>query len=237
MEAIESEFEPVLVVNNRPGKDAELLREFGEPAWNYQVVRFLNAEKRDIIPRRDRIWTVEALAARMGEALQAAGRPIPPYLSALAGVAAAEDPAEAAFAMFCFWTGEFRLGGLDGVITTEAGWFEGREVTRVVWDRSVLSFEKLLATAEKFDCAQKVYVTETRDQAVAEAGRLRVGGLDESYRRARLSDQKRQISGTPFQKLNLSPVQATKINAFARSNPSSAYQWLSPQQKTAISKS
>lgn len=236
VEAIESEFVPVLVYNNRGGADAELLREFGEPSWNYPVVRFLNSGKKDIIPRQDGIWSLDGVAARMVKALSAAGRPAPEYLEALAGAKLAADPAEVAFAMFCYWTGEYRLGGLEGVIATEAGWLGGREVTRVVWDRSVLSFERLLAEAAKYDCADAVFTVDQRDKRVAQKGRLRVGALDESYRRAKLSDQKRQISGTPFEKLNLSAVQATKINALARANPQAALKWLSPQQRIAISK-
>ena len=45
---IESEFMPLLIHNNKPGKDAEVLRRFGEPAWNYQVVRFLDAQGSDL---------------------------------------------------------------------------------------------------------------------------------------------------------------------------------------------
>ncbi len=84
VEAIEGEFLPVLVFNNRGGEDRKLLDRFGEPAWNFQVVRFLNAEGRDIIPRKDRVWTVGDIAARMIEALQAANRRVPDYLEALA---------------------------------------------------------------------------------------------------------------------------------------------------------
>ncbi len=84
--AIETEFYPVLVYNNRSGgMDAELLKRYREPAWNYQVIRFLDAEGRDVIPRRDRIWTTGGVASRMIEALRAANRPIPPYLIDLAG--------------------------------------------------------------------------------------------------------------------------------------------------------
>ena len=58
VEAIESEFVPVVVYNNRgTGKDRELLERYREPAWNYQVIRFLNSEGKDIIPRKDRVWT------------------------------------------------------------------------------------------------------------------------------------------------------------------------------------
>jgi hypothetical protein len=84
VQAIETEFLPVLVYNNRGGKDRELLERFNEPAWNFQVVRFLNADGRDIIPRKDRVWTIRELAARMIEALRAVNRPVPGYLLTLA---------------------------------------------------------------------------------------------------------------------------------------------------------
>jgi hypothetical protein len=85
VEAIENEFFPVLVYNNRTGGlDEKLLKRFQEPAWNYQVIRFLNAEGRDIIPRKDRIWSLNGVASRMIEALTAANRSVPNYLEALA---------------------------------------------------------------------------------------------------------------------------------------------------------
>ena len=85
VKAIENEFFPVLVYNNRNGgMDEELLKRFQEPAWNYQVIRFLNAAGRDVIPRKDRIWTTSGVASRMVEALEAANRPVPQYLEQLA---------------------------------------------------------------------------------------------------------------------------------------------------------
>jgi len=73
------------VPNNRPGKSAEILKRFGEPAWNYQVVRYLNASAKDLIPREDQIWTVSATAERMVRALKAAGKPVPSEVAKLAG--------------------------------------------------------------------------------------------------------------------------------------------------------
>lgn len=81
--AIESEFLPVLVYNNRPGRDAELLERYGEPAWNYQVIRFLDGSGRDIIPRRDRVWTIKGVAARMVRTLEIRGREVPASLRTL----------------------------------------------------------------------------------------------------------------------------------------------------------
>ena len=83
VEMIENEFLPVLIYNNRGGEDRRLLERFNEPSWNYQVVRFLDAEGRDIIPRKDGVWTVNHLASRMIEMLQAVGRPVPGSLRAL----------------------------------------------------------------------------------------------------------------------------------------------------------
>ena len=84
VKAIEDEFHPVLVYNNRGGKDRELLERFNEPAWNFQVVRFLNADGDDIIPRKDRVWSISELASRMIEVLVALNRNIPEYLENLA---------------------------------------------------------------------------------------------------------------------------------------------------------
>lgn len=83
--AIENEFIPVLVYNNRPdGRDRELLTRFQEPAWNYQVIRFIDAAGHDIIPRKDRVWTTSGVASRMIDALMAANRPVPNYLKDIA---------------------------------------------------------------------------------------------------------------------------------------------------------
>ena len=85
VEAIENEFIPMLVYNNRNGgMDQKLLKRYQEPAWNYQVIRFLNAAGEDVIPRKDRVWTTGGVAARMVEALVAENRPVPDYLKDLA---------------------------------------------------------------------------------------------------------------------------------------------------------
>ncbi len=83
--AIENEFIPVLVYNNRSsGMDRELLERYQEPSWNYQVIRFLDARGKDVIPRKDRVWTTGAVAKRMIKALMAVDRPVPDYLASLA---------------------------------------------------------------------------------------------------------------------------------------------------------
>lgn len=75
----------MLVYNNRSsGMDRELLQRYHEPAWNFQVIRFLDANGRDIIPRKDRVWTTRGVAQRMVKALEALKRPVPDYIEDLA---------------------------------------------------------------------------------------------------------------------------------------------------------
>ncbi|MAS95173.1 MAG: hypothetical protein CMO55_18405 [Verrucomicrobiales bacterium] len=234
VEAIETEFVPVVVYNNQPGKDAEILKKYREPAWNFQVVRFLDKEGKDIIERKDRVWSLQGIAARMVEALKAFGQDAPKYLRALAGSEVAAETGTAAFAMYCFWTGELRLGSIEGVLTTEAGWLDGREVTLVSFDREKLPFEELVGAAAQYDCADKVYALNEDDLTAARKSRLSVATLTDDYRRASDSDQKKQLQGTPFEELKLSPVQATKVNSFARTNPEAALEWLSPSQVATL---
>jgi hypothetical protein len=229
VEAIETEFTPLLIHNNKPGRDAEVLKRFGEPAWNYQVVRFLHSNGEDIIPRRDQVWDTSGIAERMIATLTQAKRPVPAYLTLLA---AEHSPKlkEAVFAMYCFWTGEMALGQIDGVITTQAGFMDGHEVTRVKYDPAVISLPQLIAAAEKVECANAVSVPSA-DLSSAKTTLLKIGTIS-GYRTAPVSDQKKQIGGTAAEKLPLSPAQATKVNAWIRTDAAKASSLLTPSQQS-----
>ncbi|MGI9241785.1 MAG: VPGUxxT family thioredoxin-like (seleno)protein, type 2 [Verrucomicrobiales bacterium] len=218
-EAIEDEFVPMLVHNNAGGgADVEILKRYQEPAWNYQVIRFLDPAGRDLIPRRDRVWTMEGVAARMIAALDAAGREVPAYLQ---GLAPEDDSADIAFAMSCFWTGECELGKIDGVISTEAGWLDGREVTRVRYLPGVVDIQELTAQASAAKCADRVYPTPGK-----------------GYKKAKASDQARQIRSLDLDSIpGLTELQLTKLNALLRTEPKKAMAWLSPRQQQALSAS
>lgn len=229
VEAIETEFHPVLVYNNRSGgPDAALLKRYNEPAWNYQVIRFVGADGRDLIERRDRVWTVAAVAGRIVEALRAAGRPVPKYLHSLIAINT-PDIETAAFAMHCFWTGEYHLGSIDGVIATEAGWLDGREVTLVRYDPAALPLDRLASRAAGLECAHRVYTPDAKPLAGLDAGQL-----DDSYRPASTSDQKRQLSRWPAIKKipGINANQLTKLNSLAPRDVTAALSHLSPRQRT-----
>ncbi|MEM1059237.1 MAG: thioredoxin family protein [Verrucomicrobiota bacterium] len=253
---IEEQFVPVAIFNNQGGRDREILRRYQEPSWNFQVVRFVDATGRDLIPRRDRVWTVSGIAGRMARALEAAGKPVPPELRRLAGSgrtsartpsaswvrtagpapAPAETPATtktAAFAMYCFWDGEARLGRLDGVVTTEAGWLEGREVVKLSYDPARLDWSDLVRAAEKVRCADRVYAPGPAELAAARELSPRRTALFPAagYRKAKESDQRRVLRASPLRALELTPEQATKVNAALRFGGWTEVQkWLTPEQ-------
>ncbi len=230
-EAVEELFTPLLIHNSKGGKDADVLKRYGEPAFNYQVVRFLDGNGHDIIPRQDKVWTSDAIAVRMIETLQKSGRSVPEYLRLLASEKS-EGLKQAAFAMACFWTGEKELGALDGVVSTEAGFIDGHEVTLVSYDPAVIKTPELITAAERVQCAQSVYLPDADRQTVNPL-RLKAQALA-GYRKAPAADQKRQIQGTPLAGLSLRGVQATKVNAFIRTNSARALALLSPRQRVTI---
>ena len=200
VEAVEHEFLPVLIYNNRKGKDAKILERYEEPAWNYQVIHFLDGDGKDLIPRKDKVWTREALSLRMIEALEA-------YESDL------EKQETVAFAQSCFWAGEVALGQVTGVIATEAGWIDGKEVTLVRYRPDLVPLETLIAQAERAGVSDEIYRSP-----------------DDAYRRADEADQKRQISDSVFSRIELSEMQRTKINAWATVDMQQALAWLTPAQ-------
>ncbi|MEM9399005.1 MAG: thioredoxin family protein, partial [Verrucomicrobiota bacterium] len=83
VKAMENEFIPLAIYNNAYGYDRKILERYKEPAWNFQVIRYLDHQGNDLIPRRDRIWTVPETAKRMNEALKAFGKPAPGYLQSV----------------------------------------------------------------------------------------------------------------------------------------------------------
>ena len=227
VEAIESEFIPLVIYNNKGGKDAELLAKYKEPSWNYQVVRFLNGEGKDIISRKDRIWTLPGVAKRMQESLTKTGRTIPAYIDSMANSHIAPSVQEIAVSQHCFWTGEMKIGALDGVLNTEAGFYDGREVTRIWFDPNKISSETLIKKSKALGVADKVYIKTNKTFKLAD------------YRKASASDQNRQLRGTKFQnaanKAGLNDYQLTKVNAFIRVDPNKALKFLSPAQRKAMS--
>lgn len=148
---------------------------------------------------------------------------------------ATKTTARAAFAQYCFWTGEMQLGQIDGVVRTEAGFFQGREVTLVDYNPSRISLEQLVRRAKQAGVADRIHLPAAAQPGGQELAGVAIGAaLDSGYRAAPGSDQKKQLEGTPYARLRLTPEQATKVNAFVRVNPAKAREWLTPSQREQL---
>jgi Thioredoxin-like len=203
--AIEQNFIPLLIHNNDFGADAGVLKRFGEPAFNFQVVRFINADGQDLILRKDHVWEAPELMERIQAALTKTklAMPVSPKIPA-----ATQASQRVAFSQYCFWQGEATLGAIDGVLRTEAGFIGGNEVTLVDYNPTQITLKNLTAQAKAAGVATGTY-TDLK-----------------GYRKAPDSDQKRQLQGTQYAHKSLTPEQATKVNAFIRSQPEKAEQAL-----------
>jgi Thioredoxin-like len=159
VEAIEEHFVPLCIFNNRKGADAAALDYFDELAWNNPVVRIVTYDGTDEVPRMDDFRSSAALVEGIYTALKRRGRVIPDYLRLLhAELLARERGTQVAtFSMSCFWSGEGALGQLEGVIESEPGYQDGREVVRVVYDSMVIQladFQKITQPKGITACAR-----------------------------------------------------------------------------------
>jgi len=81
VEAAEELFVPIAIYNNTEGDaDQKVLKRYKEPAWNYQVVRVVDAEGNDLIPRLAKDWTRAAVTRAMVAGLKVAKKPVPTWL-------------------------------------------------------------------------------------------------------------------------------------------------------------
>lgn len=212
--AIEQCFVPIAVRNNVDGREKEVLQRYEEPAWNNPVVRFVDAGGIDLVPRKDGVWDAHGIAVRMVAALEAAKAKVPGCL-AIARDESDAKTEKATFAMHCFWEGEAVLGALDGVVKTRSGFVGGAEVVEVTFLPARLSRAVLTEAAQQKSCKPVAADAKLQD---APAG-----------------DQQHALGGTAFTKLQLTPMQRTKVHA-ALTLGSDPKVWLTPAQAAAIAR-
>ncbi|MGK0202037.1 MAG: hypothetical protein ACI89X_003035 [Planctomycetota bacterium] len=212
-DAIETQFVPIVVRNNVKGAEEVIRERYQEPSWNNPVVRFVDALGVDILPRKDGVWDAHGIASRMITTLTKNKLSVPGYLQ-IAAAETAPKTDKAVFEMHCYWEGEAHLGALDGVIKTTSAWVGKAEVVEVVFRPEVISKNTLTKAAQVKSC--KPVTTD----------KVRV---------AKASDQQHSLGGTPYAKLDLTPMQRTKMHADI-SQQRDPKRWLSPSQAAALRK-
>ncbi|MBX2829152.1 MAG: thioredoxin family protein [Flavobacteriaceae bacterium] len=209
-EAIENEFIPLAIFNNKGGKDRKILNKYKEPSWNNPVVRIVNEKGDNIVRRVASDYSAKGLYNAMIKALENYGNPIPEYVKILGKeltTTTDHNLQEKHFRMYCFWTGEKKLGSQEGVLATQAGFMDRSEVVRVIYDADRISEEALASYAK----ANEMYpIAKTQFQW---------SERDEDY----------FIQHSRFKHIPLTEVQKTKINSALglKQNPQ---QYLSPKQ-------
>ena len=208
-EAIENEFIPLAIFNNKGGKDREILKKYKEPSWNNPVVRIIDEQGTDLVPRIARDYSAKGLLNGMLNALNLYGKEVPEYMKLLKSELGTSSTVETYFKMYCFWTGEKELGSQKGVLSTNAGFMKGNEVVKVEYNPEVLSEKELFQFAE----SKRMYPI----------------GKDNSYYHSQ-KDEDYYIKQSSFKYLPLSELQRTKINS-ALGAGTNAFKYLSPRQQ------
>ncbi len=238
IEAIEDEFVPVAIYNNRLGADRRVLEAFDEPAWNNPVVRLVDAAGRDLVPRKVGVWKPGEIAARMIRALETAGRRVPPYLAALQRELQPSRVEYATLSMHCYWEGEACLGSLPGLLSSRAGHLGGREVVELRFDPAVTNYREIVREARNRGCAEAVFA---HDDDQFEIARLHFGSAARRTERiatdASTRNQKFHLRRSGVLELEaLTPAQATRLNNALWAKKALGIH-LSPRQRKAIERS
>ena len=212
VEAIENEFVPLVIHNNKGGADKKVLDRYNEPSWNNPVVRIVDAYGKDVTDRISGNYSAKALYDAMVQVLKLENKAIPEYVKLLGEELYAANNSnikEKTYKMYCFWSGEKHLGSAPGVLHTEAGFMGGHEVVRVKYD------SKKISEADLTQFAGKAAISPITS--------------DRSYRPA-TKDEDYYLQHTPYKYLPLSSLQRTKINS-AIGNRLDPIQYLSPSQR------
>jgi len=212
VDAIENEFIPLAIHNNKGGHDKDVLELFGEPSWNNPVVRIVNEKGEDLVHRIAGKYSVDGVVEGMLSALKKDKKQIPQYLRLLQEESKAKRKrsSESYYSMYCFWSGEGHLGAKDGVISTSPGFMDGREVVKVIYDVEKLSEKTLDAYAKKAKCSPMAASSFREDK-----------------------DPQYYLKKSMYSKIPLTPMQRTKMNSAiaAAKNPEV---YLSPTQMAWI---
>ncbi|WP_372367432.1 VPGUxxT family thioredoxin-like (seleno)protein, type 2 [Candidatus Uabimicrobium sp. HlEnr_7] len=229
--AAESEFVPVVVYNNHSGKDAQILRRFGEPSWNNPVIRFFDHNQKDLIPRQQG-YSNKFLLVQMVKALKATNKNVPLYLQLALSEYDKNKLQKATFAMYCYWSGESKLAGVKGVKYTMAGHLNGYEVVDVYFDPQTIDYEQLVIKANNLKCNSRIFA-RTKQQLKTAKKIVHNKAVYSKQKTAAASpkDQKYQLRRFPqYYYLPLTFRQATLLNNALVSGKRDYHKYLSPLQ-------
>lgn len=224
VEAIEDLFIPVVVHNNKQGKDKEILDFFGEPAWNNPVVRIVDFQLKDVTERLNGNYSSYGLISKMNYTLIKRNKKLPQYLSLLEEefLAQASGVETAYIGMYCFWSGEKCFSQAQGVVETHAGFINGSEVVEIKYNPVKTSLEALIEHGKEMKCADRLY-SEKKSKHNSTISNHDKGNFRLDH------ESKYYIYNSKYRFLPMTETQACKVN-FALANGKSPDDYLSNRQ-------
>lgn len=224
VEAIEDNFVPVAVFNNKGGKDKEVLNLYQEPSWNNPVMRISLPNGKTI--RNSGSYDAVSIIDFISRGLLENNLMIPLYLSNLRKEYSLKTgpSEELTLGMFCFWSGEKELGSLEGVTSTSAGWMGGKEVVKVTYNPEVLPTKKLIAKADKKNMANYIFTNDSN---------LEVKNINPLGKYRLDKDQKYYLKKSKYADVEMSEYQRMLVNAALGAGGNPEY-LLSPRQRLSV---
>ena len=203
VEAIESEFVPLCIYNNLKGHDRKILEKYNEPTWNNPVVRIVDNQGSDIVDRVSGNYSKQGIIDAIMDAMQSEGNVVPTYIQNLETEYTAVNTDELVLGMYCFWSGEKALAEIPGVIKSQAGFMNGSEVVKLVFDKDKISSTSIVSKAKSENCADVVFSDSRRFKNVKtkKSGKFR-GDKESKY----------YLYKSPYKSIPMTPYQQLKAN-------------------------
>jgi len=225
IEVIESHFIPVLI--SEPSATIEVRSHNGEQEiWKLKI----DAEETvDLINDKENLWTYKIVEGII-RSLRVLSKTIPTYIESLSQELN-PNKEKATFCMYCFWTGEVKLGSIPGVVGTRAGFLGWGEVVEVQYDPQRLQYEELVKQAIRSDQASSIYTHTPQQDAILNKSfpKTKHSATTKLASNAPMSDQKRQLRFSSIAWIPLTPFQAVQVNA-ALGSSKRVENYLSPKQ-------
>jgi hypothetical protein len=143
-----------------------------------------------------------------GALIKSAGK-APRWLQLLADELSVPDESRktTVYSMYCFWTGEALFGRVNGVLATEAGFANGKEVVKVTYNPSLISKPQL--------------------DKIANSGSCRIESHVDNYQPDKTPQY--YLSKSKFAKIEMTPLQRSRVNS-ALGEGQDPSEFLSPRQ-------
>lgn len=230
VEAIEDNFIPLVIYNNKGGRDKKVLDLYKEPTWNNPVVRIVDGRGENVVNRLAGNYNLLGITATINAALLATNQTIPNYLHLFEEELNINQGQlkESYVSMYCFWTGEKVIGNIHGVTETEAGFMDGKEVVRFTYNPNLTKYEDIIEIASKAKCADQAYTDDAKEKKTAESITKSKSSKTKAYHSDK--EPKYYLSNSKIQYVPMTPLQAARINTALGSNHS-GLEVLSPRQK------